>query len=368
MNMRQNITYLLFASIILLVASCSGNNSHENVTTGEPKVDSLTAEVFIIDSLLQHPTSMTVTDTEFVIANFKDADSLISIYTLDGVPATMLMPKGPGPKEAQWIPNIQYNREDKSLYAPDLNKKSIFHITDYTVESPMIETVMSLKSESETDSIILQGQIVRMANGMFLAANTTLGGMIAEFDNTGKPLTARIPFPDKNRIDEKLTDWANIQLFYPTLKVSPDGKFAVATYDVSDMRIFMTAVGDKIDYNIMDGAVPNDIYVAQSGPDAVQAYTTKKTRLYTQDLTLSDRYAYQLYIDMTKEEMGETDFFKETKRNGSNTVRVYDRDGNLVKILTLNVWVKAIAVSPDDNYLYGLTESGDGFTILRYAM
>lgn len=365
--MKRIIAALPIISL-LIMAACAGNNSHDNATAGEPELDSLTAEVFIVDSLLQHPISMTVTDNAFVIVNFKDADSLISIYTLDGIPATMLLPEGPGPMEAQWIPNVQYSSADKSLYAPDLNKKSIFHITDYATESPMIETVMSLKSESETDSIILHGQIVRMSNGMFLAANTTPWGMIAEFDNTGRPLTARIPFPDKNKIDEKLTDWANIEIYYPCLKISPDGEFAVATYDVSDMRIFMTVAGDKIDYNITDGAAPNDIYIAQSGPDFVQGFVTNKTRLYTQDLTLSDRYAYQLYIDMTKEEMGETDFFKETKRNGSNTVRVYDRDGNLVKILTLNVWVKAIAVSPDDNYLYGLTESGDGFTILRYAL
>lgn len=365
--MKRIIAALPIISL-LIMAACAGNNSHENATPGEPELDSLTAEVFIVDSLLQHPISMTVTDNAFVIVNFKDADSLISIYTLDGMPATMLLPEGPGPMEAQWIPNVQYSSADKSLYAPDLNKKSIFHITDYATESPMIETVMSLKSESETDSIILQGQIVRMSNGMFLAANTTPWGMIAEFGNTGRPLTARIPFPDKNRIDEKLTDWANIHLYYPDLRVSPDGKFAVATYDISDIRIFMTVDGNYINYNVIEGTLPNDIYVDQQTATFSIGYITNKTRLYTQDLTLSDQYAYQLYINMTKEEMGETDFCKETKQNGSNTVRVYDRDGNLVKILTLNVWVKAIAVSPDDSYLYGLTESGDGFTILRYAL
>lgn len=65
----------------------------------------------------------------------------------------------------------------------------------------------------------------------------------------------------------------------------------------------------------------------------------------------------------------ETEFFKDSKVYGSNTVKVYDRKGNHVKTITLDRWATELAVSPDDKYLYTLTESSeDGYTVLRYAL
>ena len=346
-------------------ASCSGKADGSR----EIEKDSLISEVFMVDSMMQSPISITVTDKAIVMANSSANDTLLCVYSLDGAFESQLMPKGAGPREALWIPSIQYSSADRTIYAPDLKKQSIFHISDYGTASPVVETVLSYITQSESDSIILQGQIVRMANGLFIAANTTQRGMIAEFDSSGNPIATRVPFPDKSRIDATLTDWANTNLYYPNLKVSPDGKFAVSLYDMSDMGIFMTVDGEELNYKVVDGASPNDIYVAQSGSDLVQGFATKKTRLYTQDLTLSDKYAYQLYIDMTKEEIADTDFFKDTKRNGAKTVRVFDREGNCVKKIYLDNWVKYVAVSPDDRYLYALTESSEyGFTLLRYAL
>ncbi|MDE6422153.1 MAG: TolB-like 6-bladed beta-propeller domain-containing protein [Muribaculaceae bacterium] len=361
--------FIFSLACLFLLEACNFKENRESSDSAGVAVDSIYSEVLIPDPMLVLPTSMTVTDRAIVVADSYKADTLISVYSLDGSPVARLLPKGSGPGEGLWVPNIQYDKVDNSLYAPDLDKQSIFHILEYAADSPRIETVMSHKSESETDTIILQGQIVHMANGLLIAANQTNRGMVAEFDSYGKPLSVRIPFPDKRNIDERLTDWANINLYYPTLKVSPDGRFAAITFSISDMKIFVTVEGNELRYRVIDGAFPNDIFINQSGPDFVQGFATKDTKIYTQDLTLSDRYAYQLYLGMSKEEISQTDYFKDTQKNGSQIVKVYDKDGNVVRELILDRWVKAIAVSPDDRFIYGLTESSeDGNSVLRFKM
>ncbi|MDE6264159.1 MAG: hypothetical protein K2M11_03345 [Paramuribaculum sp.] len=361
--MKQKFVILTLAGFLMF--SCVSNK--DSGGTNDIIIDSLTSKLFISDSILIHPIAMNVTDKEIVLVNFNSADTLINVFGLDGKPISSFLTKGNGPKEALWIPNIHYNSIDNSLYASDINKQCIFHITDYLSKVPKIEVIIPRKSES--DSIILQGQIVRLANGKFVATNTTPEGMLAEFDYSGTFIETHIPFPDKSKIDERLADWANADLYYPDLKVSPDGKFAVVTYDTSDMKIFITVDENEIIYNIIEGSIPNDIYLSTIDSNLMQGFATKKTKIYNQDLSLSDQYAYQLYIGITKEEISETDFFKDTKHNGSNTVKVYDREGNHVKTIILDRWASALAVSPDDKYLYTLTESSEeGYTVLRYEL
>lgn len=351
----------------MILSGCE-KSATENQSPDEPENISLASEVFITDSLLDRPISMTVTDGEFVVAEDNSNDTLVSVYTLDGAPAGRFLAKGEGPDEALWVPNVQYDRNSRSLYVPDLMKNKVLHVVDYKNGTPRIEKVFDFGS-SNNDSILLSGRIGKMSNGNYLAANGAPTDMVAIFGGNGSVKDTDIAYPDKSKIDDKLTDAANAMLYASALRVSPDGNFGALFCNNADMRIFANLDNGEISLNSFEDAYPNDIFVVQFDANNSQGASTPESKYYTLDLSLSDDYAYELHVGLADKDIRETEFFKDVRMYGSNMVRVYDRKGNLVKNITLDRWATALAVSPDDEYLYTLTQSpDDGYTILRYKL
>lgn len=365
----NRITIFSISVIILLITAVGCNKpSAINEVPTEPESVSIAAEIFMVDSLLGKPISMTVTDNELIVAEDNTNDTLVSVYSLDGVPMNRFLVKGSGPGAALWVPNVQYSRRDQSLYVPDLMKNTMLHIVNYRDGSPQIEKVFDYDS-SKNDSILLSGRIGKMSDGTYLAANGTCAGMVALFAADGSQICTDIAYPDKSKVDDKLTDAANAMLYQSILRVSPDGDFGALFSNSADFRIFANLNNGKINLVSFEDAYPNDIYVIQFDAENAQGASTSKTKYYTLDLSLSNEYAYELHIGMADKDIRETEFFKDAKVYGSNTVRVYDRKGNHVKTITLDRWATVLAVSPDDSYLYTLTQSSeDGYTVLRYEL
>ena len=366
--MKKN-SILPFSMILLLigVVSCRKHSAMTEVSP-EPKCVSLTAEVFMADSLLGKPISMTVTPHDFIVAEDNAKDTLISVYSLDGVPMTQFLVKGAGPGEALWISNVQYDQRNQSLYVTDLMKNTMLHIIDFHDGLPQIEKVFDYDS-SKSDSILLSGRIGKLSDGTFITANGTAKGMVALFASDGSSAETYVAYPDKAKVDEKLTEAANVMLYQSILRVSTDGDFSALFCNNADFRIFANLTDGKIGFSTFEDAYPNDIYLIQFDAENAQGATTSKSKYYTLDLSLSNEFAYELHIGMADRDIRETVFFKESRMFGSKTVRVYDRKGNHVKTITLDRWATALAVSPDDKYLYTLTQSPeDGYTVMRYEL
>lgn len=365
--MKKATLISLLSFYLIFSAGCSRDNG--SLAEEATIVELIDGDEFINDSLLIKPISLCVVDGGIAVANFKSSDSLVSIYDNNGKLIRNLMPQGDGPKEAIWVSNLQYHEPTKTLYLSDLGKNAIFGVKGYASANPDINELFSYTSTSDADSLSLTGKIGLLNNGQFIAANGTTSGMLAVFDRNGHNISFTGQYPDKNKVDERLTDWANIQLYYPYLGVSPDGSFATACYDCADVRIFINEKDGDLDYKYFEDACPNDIYIIQSGPDFVQGATTGKTKMYTQDISLSNDNAYILYLGMSNDDLKESEFYKDTKQHGSNIVHVYDREGNHVKTLKLDKYAKSLAVSENDKYLYILTESSEtGFSVIRYEI
>lgn len=359
-------TLKLLSTVVLAVILFSGCKKVPSV--GEPEEIFLTSEAFIPDELLGKPISMTVTDEDFIVTNENSADTLISLFTLQGEYRTDILPKGEGPEAALWVPNVQFSRSNAALYAPDLMRGKILRITDY--HSPALRIAKDFDiSSAANDSIVFMGRIGRMTDGNYFAANFTPLGMVALLSPEGCPLKTDIPFPDKALVDEKLTDAANAMLYQSMLRMSPAGDFGAIFCNQADVRIFANLKDDEVSFSSFEDAYPNDIYVIQFDADNAQGASTSDSKYYTIDLSLSDNYAYELHSGLPDKEIRETDFFKDIKMIGSDKVRVFDRQGNRIKNITLDRYVTGIAVSPDDSYLYALTQSPEeGFVILRYKL
>ncbi len=355
-------------SLFLLGASLLPGCGKKAAVTLQPEEVTLTSELFIPNELLDKPISMTATDDAFVVANDNAVDTLVSVFSLNGEHLRNILPKGEGPEAALWVPNVQFSRSENSLYAPDLRKGKIIRIADYQSPSPRLEKDFDIASAS-SDSIVFMGRIGRMADGNYFAANFTPLGMAAVLAPDARPLKVEVPFPDKSKIDESLTDAANAMLYKPMLRMRTCGDFGAFFCNDADVRVFANLEDGEVSFASFEDAYPNDIYVIQFDADNAQGATTSDSKYYTVDLSLSDNYAYELHSGLSDKDIRETDFFKDVRMIGSDKVRVFDRRGNHVKTITLDRWATAIAVSPDDQYLFTLAQSSDdGYTILRYKM
>lgn len=364
LNLTMRTSSLIITAIFFTILAESCSNSKENIVA----YDDLKSEVFITNDSLRNPAYITVLKNDIVIINSSSADTLIDIYDVNGLHKASLFPKGNGPEEALWIKTVQPNGDD-GFYASDLQKSCLYEISGLKDNSYRISTVFHHNNDNASDSMIMKGDMVKFKNGCVLVTNESNKGRFGVYAADGKIKDTFGEFPDKDIIGERLTDWANMQVYYPMLRGSADGTFAVSSDAYSDIRYFMTLEGDKISHKVFEDAYPNDLYPLEDGDKVVQCVFTPESYLYTQDIAVSNSYAYILYIGMKMKDMKETDFSKDTKLNGSKTVNVYDKEGNLVRVLNLDNWAVGVGVSPDDKYLYTITESSeDGRFLLRYEL
>jgi len=323
---------------------------------------------------LTKPGNLVVGENTLAITNSHEADELVDIFDSNGMLVDRLLHNGEGPDEALWIYKIQYCDKDKAFYTSDIFKHKVFKISGSVKDGFSAKQFLSLYKDENTlgdasREINITGHFGVMDNGQILASNGFSGGMWAIFDSNGHFIKTIIPFPDKNNVNDQLSEWANIELYKPRLSVSPDGKFAFAAYDSADMRTFFNIDGDSIGYNVCIDAYPNDLYIIDTGDGTILGALTMKSYCYALDQTASNNYAYELYIGMTLGDAYGLEVFKEIHQSVSKTVRVFDRKGKLKRILGLDRWVKTIAVTSDDKYLYALSESAqDGYTIVRYEL
>lgn len=357
------------ASALLLLTNCAGGASHGN--NSEPEQVFLESEEFISDSLLAKPKSIIVAEDAIAIANSATLDdSLISIFNLDGEFVRSCMPQGSGPMEMLEVSDIQYSKSGHCIYATDfqLYNYKTFSISDYLTPNVSVKDVFNF-SAANNDSIMLFDGVAFLSNGQIVAGNANPAGMVAIFDVNGQPVRLSGRVPDKSLIDSRLSDFGNSTLYHPYVAVSPKGDFAVFYYDVSDMHLLINVDGDQTEVNYVEGNPASGIHASEVAPGVCVGAITEETFCYTQGVSLSDKYIYQLYIGMPRKELEETDFFKDANHYGANTVNVYDREGNHLKTITLDRWATTLAVSPDDKYLYTVTQSSqDGYTILRYKL
>ena len=359
----------IFISAYLLLIGCV-----EKKTVGsqsEPGQVSLESVELIHDSLLVKPNAIAITDDAIVVSNSATIDgSLINIFNLNGDFVRSCMTYGEGPMEALDVADIQYDATEHCLYVMDtqFNSYKVFRITDYLNPTISIKDVFSF-SAADNDSIMLSGGAVYLSNGEIVAGNVNPAGMVAIFNDKGDPIRLFGKVPDKNLIDSRLTDFGNSSIYHQFVGVSPKCDFAAFYYDVSDMCLLINVIDKKTEINYVEGKPATGIYPSEMAPGVCVGAVTDKTFWHTQGVSLSNKYIYQLYVGLLLEDFYETDFFKDSKRFGANTVNVYDREGNHLKTLTLDRWATTLAVSPDDKYLYTLTQSStEGYTLLRYAL
>lgn len=363
----------LATSILIAACACSCGNNADQETIEDSFPESVT---LIDDEQLKAPIFITATESGIAVVNKDIADTLVDVFNKKGEMISRFLTQGNGPDEVLKLLQLQYDLNNGTFYAIDYKNSSILKVDNWSINSPQISKLAKFETPNNQDAIdvnateyLIAYSMGVMNGGEIVTTNATNSGMLAVFNNDLQLKDVIVPYPDKNKTNPKLTDWANIELYKPNVNVSPDGKFAMVDASVADVRIFLTYKGDSIAYKKFEDVYPNDIYIIQSGADFVQGAITPKSKIHALSTSLSNNLAYQLYSGATVEEMNASEFTKDTRQYGSNLVRVFDKEGRLARNIHLDQMAKAIAVSPDDSTLYTLTESSQfGNRILKYEL
>ncbi len=357
------LTSIIVASL-LSIASCSGSGSAD--TQGIDTV-SLTGELIIPYDHIKNPENIYASDDRIFLVNFPDVDTLIDEFTLDGKPVRSFLRKGQGPDEAAFIysSHIDAGKKRLMMVTTQGELRSVSLAAD---AQPLTEKVFAYNQDK--DKLNFSLNTFMMADNRVLSAINSDKGIFALFNPDAtfdRILAGHLPESD---FGEGLPEYAKINFLQPIGAVSPDGKHFVCYFGRADMTGFANIDGDSLDFRINYVAPPKGINVIVGDGYISFDYGDDYTYYFRGNVTASDSHAYMSYCGMLAREAekrskemasGETEPF--------SLIRVYDFEGNIVRVLRTDVYAKAIAVSPDDKTLYALTENDDnGYYIVRYTL
>ena len=340
-----------------LLTSCSDKAS-------QPAIRTLSSVKLLSDESLGTPYHICVTDKYLILGNMK-SDTILEVYTLnERKKINQFLLHGEGPGEMLLLSSIQYSKAGRCFYLSDVLKNLIYEVSESDIEKahPNIKEIFRFQPEKLPKNAMIGGWQKFLSNGKMLASGAAPEGMLAYFNQQMTEFSYYEPYPDKEKVNSELTDRANIQLYASCSAVSPDAeKLAVACYG-ADVIGFARLDGNGLKTKFVKAQYPNDIYVEHFDSENVQAAFTKESLRHYAWVTASDKKVYALYSGKK-----ERDCARGLMRG--NEVRCYDWDGNLLEKMKLDCEVLQIAISPDNQYLFAVSESPEtGYSILKYEL
>jgi len=345
---------LIFINLALL-SSCGSQKSKGDV-------QNLIPSIFLSDDALDCSYYMCVTDKYLILGNVK-GDTILDVYSLEGKRLNRFLLRGEGPNEVLHMMGIQYSSVDTCIYIPDAFRHLTYRISEKELEkdNPSISTAFYYDPEKLPEESVIRDWWRHMSNGKLLAACASPEGMLSYFDKNMSDISFYENYPNKNEVNESLSEWAHIGLYQSCSAVSPNANNLIAAYYGSDILGFARLHGDDVSVNFQKKKLPNDIYVAQLGTGDIQgAYTGESMRYYV-CATASDESVYILYNGKKSK-----DCVPGVTRG--NIVKSYKWNGKWIRDLDLGKDMLQIAVSPDNKVLFALESSEDGYLVLRYEL
>lgn len=347
--------YYLISICLVLLSSCDSRRPNENVQL-------LVPTIFLSDDVLDCPYYMCVTDKYLILGNVK-GDTILDVFSLSGKKLNQFLLRGEGPNEILHMMGIQYSSIDSCIYIPDASRHLMYRILEkeLTKDNPLISTAFYFDSEKLPDESAIRDWWRYMSNNKLFAACASPKGMLSFFDKDMNDISFYESYPDKDKVNESLSEWAHIGLYQSCSAVSPNANNLIVAYYGSDILGFVRLHGDDVSVDFQKKKLPNDIYVAQLGNGNMQgAYTSESIRYYV-CATASDKSVYVLYNGKKSKECA-------PGLTKGSIVKCYKWSGEWIRDLDLGEDMLQIAVSPDDKVLFALESSENGYLILKYEL
>lgn len=317
---------------------------------------SANAEMFIEGEKLASPGLLIVMDNFLVIGNSKNSITpLIEVYNrATGNLQNTFLNLGNGPNEVLMIGNIQYIPEIEELLVADLFKRKIFSYTlDDIIKGDRPEPTLRYKRDDKSP---LMFDKLYKDKDFLIAESRDPKGRILLFNEDGSGVGYYLTYPDKENVDNRLSDINNAELYASAMTVSPSlDKIALATYSAGMIDIC------KVEKNHIEPMwnytefYPQGMMVVPMGDGMVVAHT-KESRSGFTSISSSDKYIYALYSGKLLED---------PTYSYGEVVYVASWDGNETYKINLDKSINRLAVDEKDEYIYGITPEMD---IVRFPV
>lgn len=360
----KNSIFVCGVMICALLSSCgSGKKSVERVDTV-----ALSSTIIINDDALRKPCAMAVGNDRLYILNMSyTVDTLIDEFTLDGQFVRSFLTKGQGPGEIVSAEAISYDATNNSLLINDyMIRGKLMAVEQLSSDGPQLKTIITLQTE-ENDSVLPTDLLMPLCNNMYVAGNQPASGMLGIYNSEGEFVRLVQPYPDEAQLGTKLPDFALYNFFRMSGKRAPDGKHFAAC---SNANILVTGEADSdtvVTHSIV-GEPQNGIEVVNIGENISFSYNDNYKIFFPGGITVSNSGFYIQCGGLQKELLTQWHKMKDGEIKPENYVKVYDFDGNIIKILKLDVGQCYLSVSPDDSSLYAITETDEGYSVHRFDL
>lgn len=248
------------------------------------------------------------------------------------------------------LANIQTIPETRSLIISDLfQHRTLEYPLDSVLNDRFFKPTVLYDNTNDDDLLF-----VKMFKGRqhLVAESRDPQGRILLL-NSDRESDYFIPYPDKNNVDNHLSDIHNASLYSSAMTLnSARNKIALAAYNAGMIDIFEIADNEVVPYWSYLSFYPSGIMLLPMGDNTTVAYTQESTASFL-DISSSDKYVYSLYSGQKRENPRIHGYGKE--------VFVLNWDGTETYKILLDQSINRLAVDARDEYLYGITPEMDIF-------
>jgi len=275
-----------------------------------------------------------------LMAPVRASGSFFYIYSLDSNSLSKgFLNRGKGPKEI--LGTLSVGLIDSLLWAYDVSKHTICYIDFF--DHSKIKCVSFGRKETETLPYL---RIMHLNKDTLIAANCDYsnskidlidikGNIITKFGNYSQ-------FDDLTKDEISAMKQANSRS--AMLELSPDKNKLCLLYKYSDIIEIYNLETKKLEYS---NEGENEFGAEYSISKKLMALN-ENTTLASISSSSTGRYIYSLFSGKGRFDRKEYN----EDAGSSDIIRVYDWDGNFIKVLKLDRKVKVICVSSDDRNLY----------------
>jgi hypothetical protein len=335
----------IFIGFNLVFISCNSSEDKKQVFT---ETFSSKGDIFIKEEKLTDPGSLTIMNDFLVVGNTKGSP-LIEIYSLTSTELlNSFLDLGNGPNEVLTIGNIQYIPGQEELLIADLFKRKIFsyslrEIINKENPEPRILYERADKSPLLFDKLF-------KSKHFLIAESRDPRGRLITLQEDGSESNYFMGYPDKNIVDERLSDINNASIYASAITISPSlDNVALATYSAGMIDLCKIENDHIVPQWNYTEFYPQGMMIVPMG-DGVAVAHTKDSRSGFTSISSSDKFIYSLYSGKLLED--------KTYPYG-NKIYVVSWDGKETYKILLDKSINRLAVDAKDEYIYGITPEMD---------
>lgn len=321
--------------LIFLIALCSALLSCSDKAKTEVEELRLAFEPLTVDSLLiGRSYGMLLANSNLLIAD-SQADSLFHWVDLKKLTSRQAGRIGQGPDEFLHFNDFYCLNGEYGFY--DSRLRSMNKIV-FLEDRIQIEKKVQDKSKNY--------RLVPTAYNTFIGIGPYENGLFNVLDSAGNSIRMVGEQPYRDEEERKIPELARAMAYQGEISISPKGDRLVHAIFMTPMISFykLTPAGVELVKSNVD-CYPE--YRPELGDNSYASAMSRSNVLGYIKLAVTDKYVYALLSGRSIEKSGLSAFT-------GDKIRVYDWEGNLVKVLICNTEFNTLCVSSDDSIIYGI--------------